>query len=126
MNQPRPKNQQPQPPNCQASNPTRTGLYVALGVILLAAYVLLDQLYFTPKIAYVDTSKLMVGFSEAAEVERELNAGDKKWREQLKELECQHRFNISHFLRQNISHFRKKLCLLAGYQPEFHSILQAV
>ena len=53
----------------------------------MAAYVLLDQLYFTPKIAYVDTSKLMVGFSEAAEVERELNAEDKKWREQLKELE---------------------------------------
>ena len=81
------KKQQPQPPNRPDSNPTRTGLYVALGVILLAAYVLLDQLYFTPKIAYVDTSKLMVGFSEAAEGERRLNAEDKKWRGQVKELE---------------------------------------
>ena len=81
------KNQQPQPPTRPASNPTRTGLYVALGVILLAAYALLDQLYFTPKIAYVDTANLMVGFSKVAQVEWELNAEDKKWRGQLKELE---------------------------------------
>ena len=53
----------------------------------MAAYALLDQLYLTPKIAYVDTSKLMVGFSEAAEGERRLNAEDKKWRGQVKELE---------------------------------------
>jgi outer membrane protein len=42
---------------------------------------------YAPKIAYVDTARLMVGFSDAAKVEKELKAEDAKWREQLKVLE---------------------------------------
>jgi Skp family chaperone for outer membrane proteins len=34
--------------------------------------------------AYVDTARLMVGFSEAAQVQRELKAEDDKWQTQLK------------------------------------------
>ena len=39
-----------------------------------------------PKIAYVDTAKLMVGFNEAARIDRELKEKDDKWKKQLKEL----------------------------------------
>ena len=37
----------------------------------------------SPRIAYVDTAKLMVGFSEASRVQNELKAKDEKWRKQL-------------------------------------------
>ena len=37
----------------------------------------------SPRIAYVDTAKLMVGFSEASRVQNELQAEDEKWRKQL-------------------------------------------
>lgn len=40
-----------------------------------------------PRVAYVDTARLMVSFSEAAKVERELKAEDEKWRANLKVLE---------------------------------------
>ena len=53
----------------------------------MAVYALMDQLYLTPQIACVVTPKLMVGLSEVAEVERELNPEVKKWRGQVKELE---------------------------------------
>jgi outer membrane protein len=43
--------------------------------------------FFTPKLAYVNTGKLIVGFSEAAKVEKELKAEDEKWRGQLKILQ---------------------------------------
>jgi outer membrane protein len=57
---------------------------IVVGIVLIAAYAILDQMILTPKIAYVDTSKLLVGFSEAAKVERELKAEDDKWKEQMK------------------------------------------
>jgi hypothetical protein len=99
-NQQHSKPQQPQRENGRKPEPKRTGFYVAVGVILLVAYAIVDHWYFTPKIAYVDTSKLMVGFSEAAEVERELNAEDAKWWEQLKELEDSLRASIDRMSKE--------------------------
>jgi outer membrane protein len=49
--------------------------------------ILAFQFFPMTKIAYADTSRLMVGFSEANKVERELKAEDGKWREQLKVLQ---------------------------------------
>jgi len=37
-----------------------------------------------PKIAYVDTGKLMVGFNEAAKVDRELQEVEKEWQSKIK------------------------------------------
>jgi len=39
-----------------------------------------------PKIAYVDTGKLMVGFSEANNVDKEVKVEDDAWHAQLKVL----------------------------------------
>lgn len=41
-------------------------------------------LFHAPKIAYVDTGKLMVGFNEANKVDRELKEKDAEWKKQLK------------------------------------------
>ena len=38
----------------------------------------------SPKIAYVDTGKLMVGFNEANKVDRELKEVEKEWKDKLK------------------------------------------
>jgi hypothetical protein len=41
---------------------------------------------FTPHIAYVDTGKLMVGFSKANNVDKEVKVEDDAWHAQLKVL----------------------------------------
>ncbi|MGA3050455.1 MAG: hypothetical protein ABSE00_00845 [Chitinispirillaceae bacterium] len=41
----------------------------------------------SPKIAYIDTGKLMVGFSEANKVEKVVKVEDDKWQAQLKVLQ---------------------------------------
>lgn len=41
----------------------------------------------SPRIAYVNNSKLMIGFSEAATAERELKAENEKWQKQLQSLQ---------------------------------------
>ncbi len=41
----------------------------------------------TPKIAYVDTAKLMIGFNEAAKVDKELKEVEEEWKEKLKILQ---------------------------------------
>ncbi|MGA3052459.1 MAG: OmpH family outer membrane protein [Chitinispirillaceae bacterium] len=40
-----------------------------------------------PKIAYIDTGKLLVGFSAANEVEKEVKVEDDKWQAELKILQ---------------------------------------
>ena len=57
---------------------------VICGIVLLSGLLLMND---NSKIVYVDTSRLMVGFSEANKVEKELKAEDEKWREQLKILQ---------------------------------------
>lgn len=55
---------------------------------LLFAYAGVDHFYFAPpKIAYIDSSKLIIGFSEAAKVEKTIKGENEKWQKQLKELE---------------------------------------
>ncbi len=56
-------------------------------VLLFGVCISIYNFSFTSKIAYIDTSKLLVGFSEASKVERELKAEDEKWKSQLKILE---------------------------------------
>lgn len=56
-------------------------------MMVLITYVLIDQLLLTPRIAYVNTGKLMVGFSESAKVEKEIAAEEEKWQADLKEME---------------------------------------
>jgi Skp family chaperone for outer membrane proteins len=41
----------------------------------------------SPHIAYIDTGKLMVGFSEANKVEKEVKIEDNKWQAELKVLQ---------------------------------------
>jgi outer membrane protein len=60
---------------------------VVSAAILIILYAIINQMFFTPKIAYVNTGKLMVGFSEANKVEREVKAEDDKWQAQLKILQ---------------------------------------
>jgi outer membrane protein len=43
--------------------------------------------FFSPKIAYVNTGKLMVGFSEASKIEKELKTEEDKWRAEAKTIE---------------------------------------
>jgi outer membrane protein len=57
---------------------------VIVSAILIAVYAVINLTLLSPKIAYVDTSKLLIGFSEAAKIERELKAEDDKWKEQMK------------------------------------------
>lgn len=52
-------------------------------ILVLTGY----HIFFTPRIAYVDTSKLLVGFSEAARAENELKVENDKWQKQQKALE---------------------------------------
>lgn len=61
------------------------GVVSALVLVLACAVVYLT--FFTPKVAYVNSQKLMTGFSEAAQAQKEIKAEDDKWRSQLKELE---------------------------------------
>jgi outer membrane protein len=55
-------------------------------VILFTIYAAINQMYFTPRIAYVNTGKLMVGFAESNKVEKEIKAEDDKWQAQYKQL----------------------------------------
>jgi Skp family chaperone for outer membrane proteins len=52
----------------------------------IAAFFFLSHL-FSPRIAYINTGKLMVGFSEANNIEKEIKAEDDKWQAQLKALQ---------------------------------------
>jgi outer membrane protein len=61
------------------------GIIVLIGAVVIS--VLLCQMLLIPKIGYVDTGKLLVGFSEANKVEREIKAEDDKWQAQLKMLQ---------------------------------------
>lgn len=56
-------------------------------VALLLIYGLVDHFLLTPKIAYVNTGKLMVGFSQASKIESDLKTEDEKWQKQYKVLQ---------------------------------------
>lgn len=64
--------------------------YLVINLFLLltfAFFIVITFFHFSPKIAYVDNGKLMVGFVEASRVEKELKAENEKWKKQLKTLE---------------------------------------
>jgi Skp family chaperone for outer membrane proteins len=62
-----------------------TGTIAFVGCISLSIF--LTQLFFVPRIAYLDTAKLLVGFSEAAKVDREVKVEDDKWQVEEKVLQ---------------------------------------
>lgn len=48
----------------------------------------LFQMFFPkPKIAYIDSGKLLIAFSESAKIQNELKAEDEKWQTDLKKLQ---------------------------------------
>ncbi len=60
---------------------------ILISLVLIAIYAFVNYQFLTPKIAYVNTGKLMIGFSEANKVEKEIKAEDDKWQVQLKTLQ---------------------------------------
>jgi outer membrane protein len=62
-------------------------LGVLVAALLIVCYAFVDHMFFTPKIAYVNTGKLLIGFSEANKVEKEIKGEDEKWQAQLKILQ---------------------------------------
>lgn len=61
--------------------------YFCFALTLVSLCISIIALSGRPQIAYIETAKLMVGFSESARVERELKAENDKWQEQLKVLQ---------------------------------------
>jgi len=76
--QSQPSNQTPQ----KGSNFINSLLMMVLAVVF--SVVICRYLLPVPKIAYVDTGKLMVGFNEAAKVDRELQEVEKEWQSKIK------------------------------------------
>lgn len=64
-----------------------TTIIVAVLVSVLSVFIINKIGNGNTKIAYVDSSKLMVGFSEASRVNNELKAEDDKWKKELKVME---------------------------------------
>lgn len=56
-------------------------------IVLIAIYAFISQRYYTPRIAYVNTGKLLVGFAETNNVEKEIKTEDDKWQAQYKLLQ---------------------------------------
>jgi Skp family chaperone for outer membrane proteins len=75
------------PERPKMTRPPLFSLISLITLILLLGYIAADRTVLSPRIAYVNTGKLMVGFSEAAKVEREVAAEEEKWKEQLGEME---------------------------------------
>jgi outer membrane protein len=62
-------------------------LFVSCFILSVLFGVLANYFFFTPRIAYINTGKLLIGFSESNKLEKELKAENDKWQTQLKELE---------------------------------------
>ena len=61
---------------------------ILLGICIVTLFAVVLNLYITnPKIAYVNTSKIMIGFTDASKVEKELKAEDVKLQSELKILQ---------------------------------------
>lgn len=59
---------------------------VLIAAVVVLCYAIVNEMFFTPRIAYINTGKLLVGFSEASKVESELKVEDDKWQAQYKAL----------------------------------------
>jgi outer membrane protein len=82
------QNQTTQQSTQTQSNFNSKSLAIAIAIsILLSSGAAVKSFFFTPRIAYVNTGKLMIGFSESNKVEKELKAEDDKWQAQLKQLQ---------------------------------------
>ena len=65
----------------------KTAIPVILSLLVFVSLTILAEHFYIPRIAYIETAKLMVGFSEAAQAERELKAENEKWQTELKVLQ---------------------------------------
>jgi Skp family chaperone for outer membrane proteins len=59
---------------------------IVSAAVLIIIYAVINQMFLAPKVAYINTGKLMVGFSESAKIEKELKAEDDRWQAQYKAL----------------------------------------
>jgi len=62
-------------------------LLIIIAIIILSCFTALKTFKKSLKVGYIDNSRLMIGFTEAAKVEKELKAIDDEWRKTLKENE---------------------------------------
>jgi len=76
-------------PALQPTNHSKPKLPLLLSLCLclflsISATLAITYFFLTPKIAYVNTGKLIIGFSEANKIEKEVKAEDDKWQAQYK------------------------------------------
>jgi outer membrane protein len=73
----------------QANDGKISSIVIAVLISLIGALAISFGVFFwkTPRIAYVNTSKLMIGFSEAAKIDHEIKAEEDKIQAQLKLLQ---------------------------------------
>ncbi len=69
-----------------SSQNTIITISISVTLAALISILITNTLIKPSKLAYVDTAKLMVGFSEANKIEKELKSEDEKWQKQYKEL----------------------------------------
>lgn len=62
-------------------------LSLSTALVIIAVYAVINQKYLTPRIAYVNTGKLLVGFAETNNIEKEIKVEEDKWQAQYKLLQ---------------------------------------
>ncbi len=66
----------------------KIAIHVIFTIIISSIMVFLFQMFFPkPKIAYIDSGKLLIAFSESAKIQNELKTEDEKWQADLKKLQ---------------------------------------
>jgi len=85
-------------------------MFVTMIITIAVCLVFIKILFPEKKIAYIDTARLMVGFSEANIIEKEIKTEDDKWQKQYKEIQdsVQASMNIMSKEYDNASNARKK------------------
>ena len=66
----------------------KTTIHIICTILISSIIVLLFQTFSPkPKIAYIDSGKLLISFSESAKIQNELKAEEEKWQKDLKILQ---------------------------------------
>lgn len=89
----------------------KTTYQILLTIIASSIMILLFQSLFPkPKIAYIDSGKLLIAFSESAKIQNELKTEDEKWQADLKKLQDSLKVSIDDMSKEydNATPARKK------------------
>ena len=82
--------------------------------VFLSALLLLGYSFFrpAPRLAYVETGRLMVGFKDAAQIDKEIVAENEKWQAQAKILRDSVQVQVDRMTREydkaSPAHFRSR------------------